>query len=174
MPSTAPMTRRPSSSSSSRPSQGIFKRPPSVLDARALTTATKEIEHVASQSIVSAPPGRISSPTRRVVSPTPSTSQQSRTRSISSAFVAPPDPATLEQASTQPQLLSKSPSPDEEHYSLAQKRELEELRIKIRILENKKHEDQEKIRDLETRVGEADSLKAARVRLQGTSDCLIC
>ncbi|OXG26855.1 dynactin 1 [Cryptococcus neoformans] len=166
VPSTAPMTRRPSSSSSSRPSQGIFKRPPSVLDARALTTATKEIEHVASQSIVSAPPGRISSPTRRVVSPTPSTSQQSRTRSISSAFVAPPDPATLEQASTQPQLLSKSPSPDEEHYSLAQKRELEELRIKIRILENKKHEDQEKIRDLETRVGEADSLKAARVRLQ--------
>lgn len=57
---------------------------------------------------------------------------------------------------------------------MAQKRELEELRIKIRILENKKHEDQEKIRDLETRVGEADSLKAARVRLQGTSDCLTC
>lgn len=166
------MTRRVSNSSSSRPSQGIFKRPPSVLDARALTIATEDIEHVAAHSIVSPPPGRISSPTRRVVSPTPSISQQSRTRSISSAFVAPPDPAALEQASTQPQSLSRPPSPDEEHTLSAQKRELEELRIKIRILESKKHEDQEKIRDLETRVGEADSLKAARVRLQGTYNCL--
>ncbi|KIR68423.1 dynactin 1 [Cryptococcus bacillisporus CA1873] len=165
-PSTAPTTGRVSSSSSSRPSQGIFKRPPSVLDERALTAATEEIEYVASHSLVSPPPGRISSPTRSVISPTPSISQQGRKWSFSSAFVAPPNPATLEQASTQPQSLSRLPSSEEEHTLFAQKRELEELRIKIRILENKKHEDQEKIRDLETRVGEADSLKAARVRLQ--------
>ncbi|KGB74790.3 dynactin 1 [Cryptococcus deuterogattii R265] len=164
-PSTAPATRRVSSSSSSRRSQGIFKRPPSVLDGRALT-ATEEIEYVASHSLVSPPPGRISSPTRSVGSPTPSISQQGRTRSISSAFVVPPNLATLEQASRQPQSLSRLPSSEEEDTLFAQKRELEELRIKIRILENKKHEDQEKIRDLETRVGEADSLKAARVRLQ--------
>ncbi|KIR75777.1 dynactin 1 [Cryptococcus deuterogattii CA1014] len=162
-PSTAPATRRVSSSSSSRRSQGIFKRPPSVLDGRALT-ATEEIEYVASHSLVSPPPGRISSPTRSVGSPTPSISQQGRTRSISSAFVVPPNLATLEQASRQPQSLSRLPSSEEEDTLFAQKRELEELRIKIRILENKKHEDQEKIRDLETRVGEADSLKAARAR----------
>ncbi|KIR29722.1 dynactin 1 [Cryptococcus deuterogattii LA55] len=162
-PSTAPTTRRVSSSSSSRPSQGIFKRPPSVLDGRALT-ATEEIEYVASHSLVSPPPGRISSPTRSVGSPAPSISQRGRTRSISSAFVVPPNPATLKQASTQPQSLSRLPSSEEEDTLFAQKRELEELRIKIRILENKKHEDQEKIRDLETRVGEADSLKAARAR----------
>nr|KIR89490.1 dynactin 1 [Cryptococcus tetragattii IND107] len=165
-PSTAPTTRRVSSSSSSRPSQGIFKRPPSVLDGGALTAATEEIEYVASHSLVSPPPGRISSPTRSVVSPTPGISHQGRKGSISSAFVAPPNPATLEQASTQPLSLSRLPSSEEEHTLFAQKRELEELRIKIRILENKKHEDQEKIRDLETRVGEADSLRAARVRLQ--------
>lgn len=82
--------------------------------------------------------------------------------------MVPPNPATLKQASTQPQSSSRLPSSEEEDTLFAQKRELEELRIKIRILENKKHEDQEKIRDLETRVGEADSLKAARVRLQGT------
>lgn len=51
--------------------------------------------------------------------------------------------------------------------AFAQKRELEELRIKIRILENRKVEDQERIKQLESRVTEADTLRAARVKLQG-------
>lgn len=44
---------------------------------------------------------------------------------------------------------------------------MEELRIKIKILENRRSDDQEKIKNLEAKVGEADSLRAARVKLQG-------
>lgn len=53
--------------------------------------------------------------------------------------------------------------------AFAQKRELEELRIKVRILEGRKTEDQERIKQLESRVTEADTLRAARIKLQGKS-----
>lgn len=49
-----------------------------------------------------------------------------------------------------------------------QKRELDELRIKTRILESRRAEDQERMRDLEVRAEEAETLKAARGKLQGT------
>lgn len=54
----------------------------------------------------------------------------------------------------------------------AQKRELDELRIKVRLLEGRRMEDQEKIKVMEAKAAEADTLRAARVKLQGTS--LIC
>jgi dynactin 1 len=50
----------------------------------------------------------------------------------------------------------------------AQKRELDELRIKVRLLEGRRMEDQEKIKVMEAKAAEADTLRAARVKLQGT------
>lgn len=47
------------------------------------------------------------------------------------------------------------------------KHELEELRIKVRILEGRKVEDQDRIRSLEMKAAEADTLRSARVKLQG-------
>ena len=44
---------------------------------------------------------------------------------------------------------------------------MDELRIKIKILENRRTDDQEKIKALEAKVREADVLRAARVKLQG-------
>ena len=51
----------------------------------------------------------------------------------------------------------------------AQKRELDELRIKVRLLEGRRMEDQERIKVMEAKAAEADTLRAARVKLQGTS-----
>lgn len=64
---------------------------------------------------------------------------------------------------------ARAPTPDRESTAtnFAQKREVEELKIKIRILENRRNEDQERIKSLEGKVGEADALRAARVKLQG-------
>ncbi|WVQ72856.1 hypothetical protein IAR50_002417 [Cryptococcus sp. DSM 104548] len=170
--SPAPPPVRRVSSTSSRPGGGnIFKRPPSALDRdRAptpLTTAEEE-EDVPVRGVISPPPRGVVSPTRRVISPTPSVSHQTATgaRTISTAL-APPSEIPSPDAHPAANPTPRSPSPDKgAHAELAAKRELEELRIKVRILETRKHEDAEKIQDLETRVGEADSLKTARGRLQ--------
>ena len=62
-------------------------------------------------------------------------------------------------------------SSDKEVAANPSKREIDELRIRLRILENRKAEDQERIKMLEAKVGEADILRSARVKLQGVS-CL--
>jgi dynactin 1 len=49
----------------------------------------------------------------------------------------------------------------------AAKRELEELRIKVRQLEQRKTEDQERIKGLESKAVELDTMRTARVKLQG-------
>jgi len=51
----------------------------------------------------------------------------------------------------------------------AQKRELDELRIKVRLLEGRRSEDQERLKVMEAKASEADALRAARVKLQGMS-----
>ena len=64
----------------------------------------------------------------------------------------------------------RAPTPDKEATTaalFAQKREMEEMKIKMRILESRRAEDQERIKSLESKVGEADALRAARVKLQG-------
>jgi hypothetical protein len=43
------------------------------------------------------------------------------------------------------------------------------LRIKVRLLEGRRMEDQEKIKVMEAKAAEADTLRAARVKLQGTT-----
>lgn len=48
----------------------------------------------------------------------------------------------------------------------AQKRELEELRIKLRLLEARRAEDQERIKSLEKKASEGDQLAAIRAKLQ--------
>ena len=49
----------------------------------------------------------------------------------------------------------------------AAKRELEELRIKVRQLEQRKIEDQDRIKGLEGKAVELDTMRTARVKLQG-------
>jgi dynactin 1 len=48
----------------------------------------------------------------------------------------------------------------------AQKRELDELRIKVRLLETRHNEDAERIRTLEKKETDADQLHAVRAKLQ--------
>ncbi|WWC88610.1 uncharacterized protein L201_003523 [Kwoniella dendrophila CBS 6074] len=126
------------------------------------------------QAISPIPPPSATS-AQRVVSPTSSlTRTASRpslpTRSISSTLSPAFEiPDSIEQPPTSKTVAGKEETPSnspERDSAFSQKRELEELRIKIRILENRKHEDQEKIKELEGRVGEADVLRAARVKLQ--------
>ncbi|OCF42027.1 dynactin 1 [Kwoniella heveanensis CBS 569] len=123
-----------------------------------------------SRHVVSPPPAS----GRRIVSPTPSASgagglssrpipQRSISTTLSSAIELASSPEHPSIISTS----SKPASPERDAAAtFAHKRELDEMRIKVRILENRKHEDQEKIRLLESRVGEADTLRAARVKLQ--------
>jgi len=86
---------------------------------------------------------------------------------LSSASSCDLPPEAAQTASQRP-LPAQGPSSDKEASaaSFASKRELEELRIKARILENRKTEDQDRIKSLEVKVGEADTLRAARVKLQ--------
>ncbi|EKC97797.1 hypothetical protein A1Q2_07900 [Trichosporon asahii var. asahii CBS 8904] len=65
-------------------------------------------------------------------------------------------------------LSVRSSSPDREAAAavFAQKRELEELRIKVRLLETRRHEDQERINHLEKVSNDADQLHAIRAKLQ--------
>lgn len=62
----------------------------------------------------------------------------------------------------------RSSSPDREAAAavFAQKRELEELRIKVRLLETRRNEDQERINHLEKVSNDADQLHAIRAKLQ--------
>lgn len=143
-------------------------------------------------SVVAIPPVSSRAPTpqelRRVSSPTASATQPplspARTeallpgvpsrpeplRSLSSALSAsqamPPPPPPIRAGSPS----KRAPTPDAESSTavFAQKRELDELRIKVRILENRRAEDQDRIKTMEARAAEADTLRAARVKLQGT------
>lgn len=65
-------------------------------------------------------------------------------------------------------LSVRSSSPDREAAAavFAQKRELEELRIKVRLLETRRNEDQERINHLEKVSNDADQLHAIRAKLQ--------
>jgi dynactin 1 len=65
--------------------------------------------------------------------------------------------------------VKRAETPDKEPSSavFAQKRELDELRIKVRLLEGRRAEDQDRIKSMEARAAEADTLRAARVKLQG-------
>ncbi|WRT67723.1 uncharacterized protein IL334_004695 [Kwoniella shivajii] len=175
-------TATPAASTGRTSAAGTYKRPPSVV-GRASTPLTSQIEsqesdHNASHDIprkgnMSPPPvpRQVVSPTgKRVISPIPSINP-----SIPGISPRP----TMKQRSISSTLypaieLSSNPEIPQEHdisekdiaASFTHKRELEELKIKIKILENRKHEDQEKIKTLEGRAGEADTLRAARVKLQ--------
>ena len=113
---------------------------------------------------------------RRVASPLtvhsagPRDSTSESTRSFSLALLPTLAPVSYREGSlaSQPSRAS-SPDRDLSAASLATKRELEELRIKVRILENRKSDDQERVKALESKVGEADTMRAARVKLQGQS-----
>ncbi|WWD18419.1 hypothetical protein CI109_102869 [Kwoniella shandongensis] len=182
----ASATATPTTRSSS--GNALFKRPPSVLDNSASARAPIPLAAPAEEEeVVPKPSGRMSPPppptpkrqlvspspsVRRVVSPTPSaTSRHVPSRSIS-ATLAPAAEVTVtsEIAPTHIDIGSRPSSPEKDQHAtpatFAQKRELEELRIKVRILENRKHEDQERIKSLESKAGEADTLRAARVKLQ--------
>jgi dynactin 1 len=80
----------------------------------------------------------------------------------------PPPPVPYR--ATSPVKRAQTPSGVEESSIavFAQKRELDELRIKVRLLEGRRMEDQEKIKVMEAKAAEADTLRAARVKLQGT------
>nr|XP_019012815.1 dynactin 1 [Kwoniella pini CBS 10737]OCF51596.1 dynactin 1 [Kwoniella pini CBS 10737] len=189
-PAQPSLARRASSTATPRTNvtSGTSKRPPSVV-GRALTSLTSQVEIAEFTQDIPKKSGNMSPPPlprqvispspstsgKRVVSPTPSTSSMVGisprpipTRSISStlspAFEFPPTPEVV--STTTPYQAASGELPDNDGGVFTQKRELEELRIKIRILENKKHEDQERIKVLESRVGEADTLRAARVKLQ--------
>lgn len=90
-------------------------------------------------------------------------------RSLSSAITdsqaMPPPPAPVRPGS--PQKRAPTPNAESSTAVFAQKMELDELRIKVRILENRRAEDQERIKSMEARAAEADTLRAARVKLQG-------
>lgn len=109
-------------------------------------------------------------PPRSLISPTPSstgmTSRPSHTRSFSSAMSSGHPPVSVPPHDRPP---SRAPTPSAESASaaFALKHELEELRIKVRILEGRKVEDHDKIRSLEVKAAEADTLRSARVKLQG-------
>jgi hypothetical protein len=62
---------------------------------------------------------------------------------------------------------AQTPNDESSVAHFAQKRELDELRIKVRLLEGRRVEDQERIKVMEAKAAEADTLRAARVKLQG-------
>ncbi|KAK8858530.1 hypothetical protein IAR55_002757 [Kwoniella newhampshirensis] len=171
-----------------------FKRPPSVLGnsstSRAptpLTAPTEEVESAPTQGLMLPPPSpnsgrQVASPTpstsstRQVISPSPSTSahpgfsRSISTRSISAGLAPATEVQAITESSPHIDIGTRPSSPEMENHTTAsvftQKRELEELRIKVRILENRRHEDQERMKSLESRANEADTLRAARVKLQ--------
>jgi dynactin 1 len=132
------------------------QRPPSVAEttrsSRAPTPAQDGRADLDSRAM---PPPPI--PSVRVASPV--TERPSQQRSLSSVL-SPSLPVSE---------VARPPSPDKESTAaaFALKRELEECRIKVRILETRRSEDQERIKGLESKAGEADALRAARVKLQG-------
>lgn len=85
-----------------------------------------------------------------------------------SAFQAMPPPPPPNRAGSP---IKRAETPDQESAGavFGQKRELDELRIKVRLLESRRAEDQDRIKSMEARAAEADTLRAARVKLQGTS-----
>jgi dynactin 1 len=77
----------------------------------------------------------------------------------------PPPPVPLRASS--PIKRTQTPVEESSIAVFAQKRELDELRIKVRLLEGRRAEDQERIKVMEAKAAEADTLRAARVKLQG-------
>ncbi|KAK4685386.1 dynactin 1, partial [Tremellales sp. Uapishka_1] len=158
--------KRPSiSATPSRASQAnIFQRPASVAEI------TPRAASASSSSHLEDPHKRVISPTsvaNRAISPLPPgiPEEEAVPPSFTTAL-SPPIAIETSPKSSSRHGPSRSPSPDKDASVFAHKRELEELRIKIRILENRKVEDAEKIKTLEAKVGEADILRAARVKLQ--------
>ena len=161
---TPSTVRKASTASSARPPSTVFKRPPSVAEApstvRRVSSPVKGIVEDAKESRTVVSPV----PTSRATSPTTSVTGAPPMRSISGAL----SNASVPHQTSAVAGPSRSPSPDKEHAAVfAQKRELEELRIKVRLLETHKTQDQARIRELEGMMGEADALRAARVKLQG-------
>lgn len=154
----------------------IFKRPPSVAEstastsaaARAPTPSTANHPHHADRAV--SPVRQVSSPLQDLGSGKGDV-RPGQTRSLSSVLspTLPPVTSPREAVSQLPASRPASPDKDTAVAAFAHKRELEELRIKVRILESRKAEDQERIKSLESKVGEADALRAARVKLQGES-----
>jgi dynactin 1 len=52
------------------------------------------------------------------------------------------------------------------HSISSQKREIDEFKIKVRLLESRRTEDQERIKTLEKKATDADQLQAIRAKLQ--------
>lgn len=136
----------------------MLKRPPSVAEtatsSRAPTPLADESRQDADTRAMPPP----SVPSHRAGSP--ATARPAVQRSISSAL------SPVLQGEQGEALRAPTPDRESAATSFAQKRELEELRIKIRILESRRTEDQERIKSLESKAGEADALRAARVKLQ--------
>ncbi|KAL7423292.1 hypothetical protein Q5752_002593 [Cryptotrichosporon argae] len=113
------------------------------------------------RAVPSSPVARTTSPSARAVSLTTraappgvrAASPTARAEPASFSALAPAAPVGLT-------------SPDKDADAFAQRRELEELRIKVRLLESRRGEDQERLKALEAQAGEADALRAARVKLQ--------
>lgn len=159
------------------PAINTFKRPDSPSEPTPI--ATRQARPLSSLAIPNDETSeRLVSPapvTRRVASPLGSGAEAlpafrlQPTRSFSSALAPrlPPESSTLQSSATIAVKADSSLTTESSAIGFTSKRELEELRIKIRILENRKTEDQERIRSLEAKVGEADTLRAARVKLQG-------
>ncbi|BEJ17135.1 hypothetical protein CspHIS471_0605360 [Cutaneotrichosporon sp. HIS471] len=114
---------------------------------------------------VSPSPSNPASPLTPSQSPGPSATVPSlRT---SGTLPSPRSSTTLPPSSPRSPLTSRRVlSPDSTAAVFAQKRELEELRIKVRLLESHRTEDQVTIKGLEKRAAEGDSLPAIRAKLQ--------
>ncbi|GMK57406.1 hypothetical protein CspeluHIS016_0402400 [Cutaneotrichosporon spelunceum] len=97
------------------------------------------------------------SPRPSATNPSPRTSDTLRSPRTSTTL--PPSPRS-------PLTSRRALSPDSSVAVFAQKRELEELRIKVRLLESHRAEDHATIKGLEKRAAEGDSLPAIRAKLQ--------
>jgi dynactin 1 len=159
-----PSSRPPSQAASRQPSTG------NVPQTQATSSSSRApTPHAADVDAVAMPPpttSRVLSPTNDIPLPQ---RQTTLARTISASFT-PTIPPPSEASVSKPNLPSNIAAPVEQEsagVAFAQKREVEELRIKVRLLEGRRSEDQERIKALESKVGEADALRAARVKLQG-------
>ncbi|WVR06294.1 hypothetical protein IAU60_003324 [Kwoniella sp. DSM 27419] len=180
-PSRRPSTAAPPTPSTRATGPALARRPPSVAAGRSATPSAQApglasdlIQHAAKDT-----PNNATAQARRVASPA-AVAESPRVLSPSLASAALPRPAVQRSISSalSPAFDSMQIAPDSSASSrpttpgretpgaFANKRELDELRIKVRTLEGRKHEDQDRIKDLESRAAEVDTLRAARIKLQ--------
>lgn len=100
----------------------------------------------------------------------PDTNSASRSGGLTVQGSQPPSPRTPVRSGTAP----RASTPESASAVFAHKRELEELRIKIRLLESHRAEDHATIKSLEKRAAEGDQLPAIRAKLQGESATVPC